>query len=93
MASGIVLLLASLFSFISALIALGFLSMGAWISSTPFVLATVFGIYFIYLQWPSSEPEEAEPVDIVKKIQKIQEKAIQDRIDKITTKKVEAEDE
>jgi len=60
MVNGIVLLLASLFSFISALIALGFLSMGAWISSTPFVLATVFGIYFLYLQWHSKKLEEAE---------------------------------
>jgi len=60
MVSGIVILLASLFSFISALIALGFLSMGAWILSIPFVLATVFGIYFLYLNWPRKESEEAE---------------------------------
>jgi len=60
MVSGIVLLLASLFSFIFALIALCFLSIGAWITSTPFLLATVFGIYFFYLQWPREELEEAE---------------------------------
>jgi len=57
--SGIVILFAALFSFISTLIALGFLSMGAWITSTPFLLATVFGIYFLYLQWSREELEEA----------------------------------
>ena len=60
MVSGIVILLASLFSFISALIALGFFSIGIWISSIPFVLATVFRIYFLYLNWPRKESEEAE---------------------------------
>jgi len=60
MVSGIGILLAVLLSFISSLIALGFLSMRAWITSIPFVLSTVFGIYFLYLQWSSKELEEAE---------------------------------
>ena len=60
MISGLCLLLVSLLSFISLLIALGFLSIGAWISSIPLVLATVLGIYFLYLQWSSKELEEVE---------------------------------
>ena len=58
--SGIVLLFAVLLSFVSVLVALVFLSMGAWITSIPFVLSTVFGIYFLYLQWHSKELEESE---------------------------------
>ncbi len=93
MAGGIVLLLAVLLSFISALIVLSFLSVGVWISSIPFMLATVWGIYVIYRQWSKAELEKAEPVDVVERIRRIQEKSAQAKIDQIAKKKGEAEDE
>ncbi len=39
----------------------------------------------------TQSPEEAEPVDIVERIQHIEEKSAQDRIDLATKKRVEAE--
>ncbi len=37
-------------SSISLLSAIVFINMGAWITSIPFILSTIFGIYFYYLQ-------------------------------------------
>ncbi len=47
--------LALALSFISLISALIFLNMGAWITSIPFVLSTVFGIYFVYLNRPGTD--------------------------------------
>lgn len=41
--------LALISSFISFITAIVFLSMGAWITSIPFILTSVFGVYFFYL--------------------------------------------
>lgn len=54
----IVIPLALGLSFISLLITLALLSMGAWITSIPFVLTTVLGIYFVYLNRSSKKLKE-----------------------------------
>ncbi len=56
----IVIPLALGLSFISLLITLSLLSMGAWVISIPFVLTMVLGVYFVYLHWPSKELGEVK---------------------------------
>lgn len=51
----IVIPMALALSFISLISAFIFLSMGAWITSIPFILSTIFGVYYFSLQGRKSK--------------------------------------